>query len=130
MASAVLLTLGAGAAPAQAPELTARQQQDLAQQIGGRVEAGHIECVRRSPLLKLHVVSDDLIVYRVGAKRYVSRTIGRCNGLMRGGKPVISGNNSARICMGDTVYVEDFDSGLRLGMCGIGRFAIYDHPAR
>lgn len=129
MAGMILAMAGAAQAQAQMPALTPEQEKLLTREIGDRVLTEKVECVRRSPMLKLTVVSDDLLVYRVGSKRFVSRTIGTCNGLMKGGKPVIS-LDKPRVCRRDSIVVEDLASGIRTGSCAMGGFALYEQPAK
>lgn len=121
------LTLGLAttAAVAQMPSLTTEQEEILKREIGDKVPTDKLECIRRSSLLKLRIVSDDVIIYRAGSKRFLTRTAGTCRGLTGGGKPVIHGETK-KICAGDTIFVEDMDSGVRLGTCGMGSFVVYD----
>ncbi|MGW8201287.1 hypothetical protein ACWGM0_01900 [Sphingomonas bisphenolicum] len=119
----------AGQAGAQMPSLTPDQEKALAKEIGERVATDKVNCIRQSPLLKLTVISDDVLVYRAGGKRFVSRTIGTCHGLMKGGKPII-GIDKPRICAGDMIVVEDLASGIRTGTCAMGGFATYDRPEK
>lgn len=110
------MLLLAGQASAQGPVLTPKQEAALVKEIGDRTMTGTAPCIRQSPLLKLTVISDDILVYRVGGKRFVNRTIGSCNGLMKGGKSII-GIDKPRICTGDMILVEDLASGIRTGSC-------------
>lgn len=123
------ILLLAGPASAQEPALTPKQEAALIKDIGDRAMTGTTPCIRQSPLLKLTVISDDILVYRVGGKRFVNRTIGSCNGLMKGGKPII-GIDKPRICAGDMIVVEDLASGIRTGTCQIGNFTIYDRAEK
>lgn len=124
MAAIIAMAAGIGAG-AGAQTLTPAQRDALAGEIGERVPAGTADCVRRSPRLKQIVISDDVLVYRLGSKRFVSRTNGACHGLARGDKPVVS-NERPRICAGDMIIVYDPVSDIRSGMCTMGAFAIYD----
>lgn len=123
------LLLLAGQASAQGPALKPKQEAALDKELAGRVMTGTTPCIRQSPLLKLIVISDDILVYRIGGKRFVNRTIGSCNGLMKGGKPII-GIDKPRICTGDMIVVEDLASGIRTGTCQIGNFTIYDRAEK
>ncbi|QGP79437.1 hypothetical protein [Sphingobium sp. CAP-1] len=119
----------AGAANAQMPTLTPDQENTLTREIGDRIATQSVDCIRLSPRLQLTVVSDDLLIYRIGGKRYLSRTAGTCHGLARGDKPILSLGKS-RICAGDWIAVEDLVSGIRTGGCAIGRFAVYAKPGK
>lgn len=118
-----------GPADAQMPSLTPDQEKTLSREIGDRVVTDKVDCIRMSPRLHLTVISDDVLVYRVGSKRFVTRTMGSCNGLAKGDKPIISSSNQ-RVCKGDAIVVEDLVSGIRTGSCAIGNFATYEKAGK
>src|SRR3546814_6513464 len=73
-----------GMAEDQSPTLTAKQQATLTKALEGKVADKPQSCMSMIPRADLQVISDDVLLYKIGRTVYVNRMMGNCSGLTNG----------------------------------------------
>src|SRR3546814_17270684 len=68
----------------QSPTLTAKQQATLTKALEGKVAGKPQSCMSMIPRADLQVISDDVLLYKIGRTVYVNRMMGNCSGLTNG----------------------------------------------
>src|SRR3546814_4403262 len=73
------------------------------------------------PRADLQVISDDVLLYKIGRTVYVNRMMGNCSGLTNG-RTLVSNVWGSQVCRGDIARVADLNVGMITGSCAFGDF--------
>src|SRR3546814_1161482 len=68
------------------------------------------------PRADLQVISDDVLLYKIGRTVYVNRMMGNCSGLTNG-RTLVSYVWGSQVCRGDIARVADLNVGMITGSC-------------
>ncbi|HEY9580666.1 MAG TPA: hypothetical protein VIR65_12475 [Rhizorhapis sp.] len=113
-----------GMAEDQSPTLTAKQQATLTKALEGKVAGKPQSCMSMIPRADLQVISDDVLLYKIGRTVYVNRMMGNCSGLTNG-RTLVSNVWGSQVCRGDIARVADLNVGMITGSCAFGDFVPY-----
>src|SRR3546814_4889243 len=92
----------------QSPTLTAKQQATLTKALEGKVAGKPQSCMSMIPRADLQVISDDVLLYKIGRTVYVNRMMGNCSGLTNG-RTLVSNVWGSQVCRGDIARVADLN---------------------
>ena len=114
------------------PQLGAREAQDLARALDGKVPGEPVACVSSTRSNDLRALGDNTLIYPINKDLVYRNTLeGACNGLSMGDTLVMRRRgNTSQYCRGDIATVVNFPSGMQTGSCALGDFVPYRTPGK
>src|SRR3546814_5823078 len=89
-------------------------QATLTKALEGKVAGKPQSCMSMIPRAALQVISDDVLLYKIGRTVYVNRMMGNCSGLTNG-RTLVSNVWGSQVCRGDIARVADLNVGMITG---------------
>lgn len=125
-----LIALTAGCMAERPMEMSVGEQNELAEALRGRVQAGPPQsCVSSRTLRGNDSVGEGAIIFRTTGSDlvYVNRPPAGCPEI-RQGRAIRVRTTTTQLCSGDIVEVFDPVQNFGFGACGLGEFTPYRRP--